>query len=109
MAKITVHGGATHASEPPVRIRRAMLGGESKSAGNSSEKSIKSKETSGETSEVSPRLPAPTTDNHSKPENSPAPSTAHTTGGSGQKTAKTAKKKQKKAASVKAIDDDEFD
>lgn len=109
MAKITVHGGATHASEPPVRIRRAMLGGESKSAGNSSEKSIKSKETSGETSDQSPQLPAPMTENLSNQEQPPDNSTARLTGGHGQ-TTKSGKKKAKKATtSSRTVNADEFD
>lgn len=77
--------------EPPVRIQRAMLGGDPRSAeetpdGGDFSQSSESENPSDETDNPSPQQPAPTTDSRSNRPAEETDSAARSTGGSGRKT-----------------------
>lgn len=125
MAKSTRARGDTYTPEelddpnPPVKIQRAMLGGEPESVGNPSSESSENAPQSNQTEEDNLPSPAQTTDNPSnRTEEKPEDSTVDTTGGGGHKTTRrpSAKKSSgttapNRRANVRSTGDefDEFD
>lgn len=113
MAKTTVHGGASDATDPvsSPRIRRAVLGGEQKSVGMDS--SVSSEKTSRESNKqtASPQDPAPTTESPLEADQE-TPSIAPSTDTSGlketqQPSGRRAAKKTTKSRSN--VDENEFE
>jgi len=121
MAKATHHGESYTAHEmndpePPVVIRRAMLGGEPPSPavpedGTDSSISSDSEETSNTLVRQNPQEPAPTMESPSSPDDSAQGSTARSTAGGGRKTGRASTKSTtSRRASTRTTDDTtEFD
>ena len=102
MAKSTRANGDTYTAEelsdpnPPVRIQRAMLGGDPRSRttedGGDFSQSSENEKPSSETNNPSPQQPAPTTDSRSNQQGTEQDSDARSTGGGGWKTDKASAK-----------------
>lgn len=110
MAKTTRLTGASQ-EETPVRITRAVLGGERSSVGSNLTTSSESESPTKDSGKQSRRKPAQTTGNRSKRRGKAADSDADSTAGVGQRTEQT---QSDKAASTRSIapsdsvDDDDF-
>lgn len=105
MPKITKHGGVTE--EPPVQIRRAMLGGEPKSVGSNSRTSPEKEQTTPDNETASLQPPVPTMANRSSKQKTEA-SSVHSTGGGTRETRPPRSGKQARAHTVTDEDDFEF-